>query len=479
MAAAALALASLACSCLAQDAKDDRAALEEKLRVLDQECHDMEKGVGAPKEFLELRALRKELAVLRRKHDDESSDRRKRQDELWQSAEVKEWYKKISEKSRERWAVRLDLKSNIRQRAAELYQRRHAETAAFAVAKTPRAQSLGFTVLNYPRVDGSTSAQPLGMIIACKILGRPYRWSPTARYSGKWGLGRDEMDPFRDFRPGAPLLRGSRRQISWEQQHDFSLVGYRPVATAIDEEDVEGFRVAAMVNKMLVSHTGTHGAYEKVIRGESDMGLVARLPSTDELDLAKEKGVELEAIPFALDAFVFIKNHKNPVESLTIKQIQDIYAGKITNWSAVGGGGSEIRACQRNRNSGSQELMETLVMKDIPFKDVPERRAPRTVLYGMVGPFLALSQDEKGIAYSVYYYEHFMAGSPDTELLAVNGVLPSYETIHAGEYPYVTKVYVVTRKGLAPDSQAAKLRNWLLSEEGQAVVRESGYVPIR
>jgi phosphate transport system substrate-binding protein len=234
-----------------------------------------------------------------------------------------------------------------------------------------------------------------------------------------------------------------------------------------------------MVNKMLVSHDGTHGAYEKVIQSESDMGLVARPPSPDELDLAKEKGVELEAVPFALDAFVFIKNYRNPVTSLTIRQIQDIYAGKITNWTAVGGDDSAIRACQRNRNSGSQELMEKLVMKDIPFKDVPDRHAPKTVLYGMGGPFLALSRNEEAIAYSVYYYEHFMAGSPDTELLAVDGVLPSYDTIHAGTYPYVTRVYVVTRKGLAPDSQAAKLRNWLLSDEGQAVVRESGYVPIR
>ena len=71
-----------------------------------------------------------------------------------------------------------------------------------------------------------------------------------------------------------------------------------------------------------------------------------------------------------------------------------------------------------------------------------------------------------------------MAGSPNTKLMAVDGVLPSYDTIRARRYPYVTEVYVVTRKGLKADSGPAKLKAWLLSAEGQAVVRESGYVPL-
>jgi phosphate transport system substrate-binding protein len=72
-----------------------------------------------------------------------------------------------------------------------------------------------------------------------------------------------------------------------------------------------------------------------------------------------------------------------------------------------------------------------------------------------------------------------MAASPNTELLAVDGVLPSYETIQAGQYPYVTSVYAIVRKPPHEDSRALEIRDWLLSPEGQAVVRESGYVPLR
>ena len=83
-----------------------------------------------------------------------------------------------------------------------------------------------------------------------------------------------------------------------------------------------GSRLAVIVSKMLTVHGGTHRAYESVVRGESDIGLVARMPSSDELKLATERGVALDVEPFALDAFVFIKHYKNPVKSLTVEQIQ-------------------------------------------------------------------------------------------------------------------------------------------------------------
>ena len=100
------------------------------------------------------------------------------------------------------------------------------------------------------------------------------------------------------------------------------------------------------------------------------------------------------------------------------------------------------------------------------------------VLYGKGAPYIALNRDTSGLGYSGFYYERFMAGSPDTKVVAVDGVMPSYETIRDGRYPYVTEVYVVTLKGLDANSDAAKFKAWLLSEEGRAVVRESGYVPL-
>jgi phosphate transport system substrate-binding protein len=230
---------------------------------------------------------------------------------------------------------------------------------------------------------------------------------------------------------------------------------------------------------MLTVHAGTHGAYENVITGKAAMGLVARRPSEDELDLARDNNVEIDVEPVALDAFVFIMNYKNPVTNLSATQIRSIYSGKLKNWQEVGGPDNRIRAYRRNRNSGSQELMETLVMTDTAFEDLDYPRSRNLVHQGMGGPYIALTHDQEGIAYSVYYYEHFMSGSPNTRLIAVDGVMPSYETIRNRTYPYVTEVYAAVLQKNAANSPAARIRKWVLSDEGQAVVRESGYVPIK
>jgi len=216
-----------------------------------------------------------------------------------------------------------------------------------------------------------------------------------------------------------------------------------------------------------------------LIEGKCELGLVARGPSPDELELARTKDVELDVVPCALDAFVFIVNEENPVRNLTTRHLRDIYAGKIKDWAEVGGAKGEITAYQREENSGSQQLMRELVMKDVPF----ERRkdsghVPGLVRHLMSSVFLALTEDASGLAYSVYYYERFMSGSPRTRTIAVDGVEPTFKTIQNRKYPHVAEVFAVTRKGIDQDAPASRLRNWLLSPEGQAVVRESGYVPI-
>jgi phosphate transport system substrate-binding protein len=201
---------------------------------------------------------------------------------------------------------------------------------------------------------------------------------------------------------------------------------------------------------------------------------VARKPSPDEISLANQKDVELEITPVALDGFIFIVNAENPVSDLTTEDIQDIYTGKITNWKEVGGSDTEISAYQRNENSGSQELMKTLVMKDLEFQN----NLGEMILYGMMGPINMISEDQQGLGYSVFYYKEFIAPNDKLKSIAVDGVKPTSDTISDQSYPYTTKVYAVIRKDLEVESSAYKMRNWLLTEEGQDIVEKSGYVAV-
>ena len=101
-----------------------------------------------------------------------------------------------------------------------------------------------------------------------------------------------------------------------------------------------------------------------------------------------------------------------------------------------------------------------------------------TITGSMLGPFNAIQYEERGVGYSYHYYERYMAPVPEVETMAIEGVEPTSETIASGRYPLATFVYLVHRSDLSTASAATRLRNWLLTPAGQAVVAESGYVPV-
>jgi phosphate transport system substrate-binding protein len=238
-------------------------------------------------------------------------------------------------------------------------------------------------------------------------------------------------------------------------------------------------RLAQIINHLIATNASTHEAYLNLIKGTSEMGLLARPPSKDELKAAEDAGVSFEITPCAKDAFVFLVHRGNPIRDLSIDQIKQIYAGEITQWQQLGKFTGRITAYQREEESGSQQLMRSLVMKDAPLKSSTRGPNNRNLIGSLMSSvYLELSDDEEGIAYSIFYYEQYMSGSPRTRLLAVDGVEPSAASISDGSYPLLSPVYVVTRKGIDPNSPTAKLRAWLLSAEGQRVVAESGYVPL-
>ena len=101
-----------------------------------------------------------------------------------------------------------------------------------------------------------------------------------------------------------------------------------------------------------------------LINGQTDIIFVAE-PSKLQVEMIKAKGDEFVLTPIASEAFVFFTNIKNPVDNLTIKQLLDIYTGKITNWKEVDGQSKSILPYQRPENSGSQTIMQNKVMKGI------------------------------------------------------------------------------------------------------------------
>jgi phosphate transport system substrate-binding protein len=281
---------------------------------------------------------------------------------------------------------------------------------------------------NYPRIDGSTSTHPLQITLACWILEVPCIWWEN-----------DLFDPTRKMIPD-PNFEGSTAEVS--KIHS-------------------------------LQHNGTHGAYMNLIEGEADFILVARPPSNDERNAAQHADIELDVRPVALDAFVFLLHRDNPLNDLSLEHIRKIYTGEISQWSELGGNQEKIHTYQRNRNSGSQELMEKLVMRGAPIVESPDM-----ILMSMMGPFNAIREDPQGIGYSVYFYTACIYPHEDIKMILVDGVPPTSNNIAQSTYPLITEVYVVIRSDTPQGSTARLIMDWLLTEEGQTIIETSGYVSI-
>ena len=288
----------------------------------------------------------------------------------------------------------------------------------------------GISFENYPKVDGSTSARTLNAMVFCKLLGISYEWVETDILSHEWYV--------------------------------------RPKANDVPKQYMDFF------DRQIVT-SQTNGAFMNLIYGDADIILTHRTISPDEKAHADAIGVTLIETPIALDAFVFIVNKENPVKSLTVDEIQKIYTKEITNWVQVGGNNTDMQVFTRPRNSGSEEVLRTLVMGGLEPADFP----PRFEIAGMSFVFLEVSNEQDGICYTFKNYKDVQVRISDNEVpsIAINGIFPDETTIKDETYPFISKVHVAIRSDLDHNSMAYKLYEWLQSEDAKSTIIECGFIP--
>ena len=258
---------------------------------------------------------------------------------------------------------------------------------------------------------------------------------------------------------------------------DFARVDGSTVTIPFSEAIVAHFHGEG--NEDVIDHNQTSNAIENVVTGQRDIAFVTH-PSYDEVRLAQERGIELEMIPIINDAFVFIVNHQTPVNGLTTQQIQQIYSGSITNWHSVGGPDLDIVPLQRPEGSGSQSGMQRF-MGDVPLMEPPFNAVYMDMggLVERVGAGTVYDTTEAAIGFSYFYWANNMFVRDGIKMLAVDGVEPNNQTIQSGEYPIVVSYYAVIRADEPEDSFARMLLAFVLSNTGQDIVENTGYVRVR
>lgn len=290
------------------------------------------------------------------------------------------------------------------------------------------------TLEEWPQTDCSTSTRPVRDLIAYKLLGVPYKW-----------------------------------EVDWMSG-----------TTYIIEPDFSGTESSFSYNDYLAKNlcSGTHGAYENLIGYNTDLIIASRDISRNEQEVAIDLGVSIEKAPLAIDALVFIVNPKNPVKNLTSDQVRKIYTGEITNWKEVGGVDHAITPYIRNEDSGSQEKMETLVMNGLTMVD--GTYMPEIIGSQMASPYMQLEGDEYGIGYTPFFYCTSMVRDlMKVNMLSIDGVYPSKESLRENKYPFVSSIYAAIRKTNNHDTMAYRLYQFLFTKKAADMIDESGYIAIR
>ena len=234
---------------------------------------------------------------------------------------------------------------------------------------------------------------------------------------------------------------------------------YSAFVNAIYPKDSVSFDGKDFSSDSAMQYTNTRGAYKAVVDGTADIIFCAK-PSQEQLEYAKQKGVELKMVPIGFEAFVFIVNKQNPVDDLTTDQIKGLYSGKYSKWSEVGGDDTYIDAVQRNKGSGSQTSM-------LAFMNGTDMK--KSFIGALVG---------RSIGYTFRYYVKSMASNDNVKILSLNGVYPDEKTVASGEYPLSSNFYAIYNAA-NKNENVTKMIDFILSDKGQQIVQQSGYIPLK
>lgn len=222
-----------------------------------------------------------------------------------------------------------------------------------------------------------------------------------------------------------------------------------------------------------VHFTNTINAFNGLLSGRVDIAFLVEL-SEQQKEEAQKRKIELELTPIGKEAFVFFVNTHNPIDTLSLDQIRGIYSGKITQWEDLGGSG-EIKAFQRNQGSGSQSALEKIMKEETLIEAPKEER--RTGMGRIIRNVADYKNYKNAIGFSFRYFTTVMAAEDQIKLLKINGIAPTAENIVNGTYPLISNFYAVTRR-YNTNPHIRYFIDWIRSEQGQYLVKETGYVPI-
>jgi phosphate transport system substrate-binding protein len=199
----------------------------------------------------------------------------------------------------------------------------------------------------------------------------------------------------------------------------------------------------------------------------AQIGMSSRRARSTEMSGAAAKGVSLKPIIVCYDGMGVIVNEKNPITSLTRRQVEQIFTGDVTDWSAVGGNPGKFSIYTRNTSSGTYSDWKDLAMKKRDYAPSSQKMAGNEQIAAEVG------KNPNGIGYVGVAYIR----APGVKVVPIEGHLPTKDEVLKKTYPYARPNFYYTNG--EPSGEAAKFIEFTLSEPGQRVVEKVGFIPVK
>ena len=218
--------------------------------------------------------------------------------------------------------------------------------------------------------------------------------------------------------------------------------------------------------KITVRGGGSGVGIASIIDSTVDIGQSSRPIKAKEIQTAAGKGVDVKATIVALDGIAVIINNANAVNSLTAAQVKDIYTGKISNWSQVGGANTKIVVVSRDSASGTFEAFNTLALDNAKVRPDALMQASNQAVATTV------AQTPAGIGYVGLGYL-----SSSVKAVPVAGVMPSKETVISKTYKYARPLFMYTNG--EPKGAAKKYLDFATGKEGQKLIEDMGFVGLQ
>lgn len=206
--------------------------------------------------------------------------------------------------------------------------------------------------------------------------------------------------------------------------------------------------------------TGSSAGIQAVSEGRCDIGLASR--SLKDAETAEG----LRGTVVAIDGIAIVVNPENPVRDLSVAQIAELYTGKITNWKDVGGNDAPVVLIGREAASGTRDGFESITKTEDSCLYSQELTATGDVIATVAGNPNAIG------------YASLSAVGDTVKVLAVDGVVPSEQTVQDGSYAIQRNFVMVTKADTPLSDSAQAFLDFVTSAEADAYIRKAGAVPV-